>query len=367
MTGSASPRRFYLNVSNQTRYYIMCFVNGRATPPTPIIGPANDGGANGVAWATAFLVKTPTVRLYGSRLFGTMWADIALWEGPAPTQLALRGAVLTANASEPFGIGPSAGFKAAGDARPWKLAFGVRGNGTTSVGNSIWIADSVTGNVGTWQRVGPALTASEPWEAAGICPSHNPFFDEDTGLWVMIYHAYETMTLAHAAVATSPTPNGPYGNKRKVASPINSRIPFAATAVTDHATAAASPRLGEPYVLRQASPQAMEVVVPDSFEDGIVRFNRPLFGSYPSGEMAHVGSNKYDLSYIEKLPDGTYFGYVTGYGQHANTQLSEYTFEVSAPHYDGPWTPLPNGIAFSPWTAAGVGSTENPTAEIEVD
>jgi hypothetical protein len=56
-----------------------------------------------------------------------------------------------------------------------------------------------------------------------------------------------------------------------------------------------------------------------------------------------------------------WYGYWTGHGQFDEDVLSEYTFAATAPRLEGPWTVQPAGLVFSPWSAEGFRSTENPT------
>lgn len=351
---------FYLNASGGSRYTIMRFSGAFAHPTTPVIGPSNDGGAANVAWPSAFKVSVPVTRVFASRYVGSLWSSIGLWESPDGVNFTYKGAALTANASEPQGIGPSVVAHDTGDSDHWKMIYMVRGAGT-----SLALADSPTGAVGSWTRRGVVMTATETWEAAGISPSHL-FKDTDSDKWVLLYHAYETTDRAYAAMATADDVDGPYSNKTILMNPVSSRNAVTGVAkFTNHGLMAKSPILGQPHVLRQMTPPAMEVVVPVKFENGVVYFDRPVFGDYTSGELAHVATNKIDPSFVERNPDGSWRGLWTGYGQFAGV-LSEYTFEVSAPALAGPWSLSTSGLSFQPWTASGILSTENPTPIVAV-
>lgn len=352
---------FYLNASGGSRYTIGRYCDGVASPPQPVIGTANDGGAGGVAWPSAFRVNGAKTRVYASRYVSGRWSDLSLWEAPDEKNFALAGQAVTALPSEPHGIGPAAFAFAPGRTRPWVSLFTVR---NTQAGFTIGAADSISGDAGDWQRAGTALSVSESWEAYGICPSYL-FFDDVSSKWTLVYHAYETANLAHAAMATAGSPLGPFVEKTKIASPTNSRFAFVGAQGAGFATAAQAPLLGQPYVLRQALPGAMEVIVPVRYQDGVVYFDRPLIGNYPSGEMAHVAASKIDPSFVERLPDGCWRGLWTGYGQYPGV-LSEYTFEVRAASLAGPWSFADAGMAFQPWTSFGILSTENPAPLVPV-
>ena len=348
---------FYLNAHGGSRYTIGRYVGWVASPPRPVIDASNDGGASGVAWPTAFKLATGATRIFASRTNGGEWSDIAVWAAQDGIKFSFQGVALAANAAEPSGIGPSAIAYEAGDTTPWKMIYLIR---SSPIGSTFAIADSATGAAGSWVRRGVAMAATESWEAAGITPSY-VFRDTRSGKWVLLYHAYETVQRAYAAMATADNPEGPYSDKRILMAPVDSRVSVSGAAKgTNFASAPASPILGQPYVLRQADPHAMEVVVPTKYIDGTVYFDRPLIGSYSSGEMAHVATNKVDPSFVKMRADGTWYGIWTGYGQFDGV-TSEYTFEMSAPSIEGPWSVLPKGVAFEPWTPFGILSTENPT------
>lgn len=354
---AAADPIFYLNAHGGSRYTIGRYVGSVPSPTRPVIDARNDGGSTGVAWPTAFKLTNGTTRIFASRTVDGKWSDVGVWAAQDGVDFTFEGIALSANPEEPSGIGPSTLAYKAGDATPWKMIYLVR---SAPIGSTFVVADSVSGAAGTWTRRGIAMSASEPWEAAGITPSYI-FMDAGSGKWVLLYHAYETVQRAYAAMATADNPEGPYNNKRILMAPIGSRILISGGAKgTNFASVPVSPILGHPYVLRQASPLAIEVVVPTKYIDGIVYFDRPLIGSYPSGEMAHVATNKVDPSFVSMREDGTWHGIWTGYGQYDGV-TSEYTFEVSAPRVEGPWTVMSNGVAFEPWTPFGVLSTENPT------
>jgi hypothetical protein len=352
---------FFLNGSDGQHYSIMRYSkDGFAVPPSPVIGTGNSGGAMHVAWPSAFKLSSGIERVYASRYIGGKWSDIAIWDGDGES-FTLRGVALAANAAEPNGIGPAQLYYDGSDPRPYKLIYAVRnGSGT---GSRFDLADSVDGLAFTRQDT--VLTASEPFEAAGISPSH--VMQASDGTWVLTYSAYTTLASCPAVVATAATSNGPFVNKRVIMSPNGSRptVTIARRLTSTATLLSGTVALGEPHVLRAlpGGGSGMELIVALQQVDGVIYFDHPILGDYTSADLVHIAASKVDPSYIEQTADG-WRGVFTGFGHFAGV-TSEYTFAVASPSLDGPWT-ISSGIPFSPWNAATLLSAENPTPLIVV-
>lgn len=359
----AGAETFYLNANGASgKYNIVRFVDGVASPPSPIIGPlANNAGAGIVhaAWPSAFKLPNGKTRVYASRHNGSYWSDIGYWESTDGVSFALVGAALAHDATEPYGIGPSQVYFVPGEARPWHMVYVVR-NAAQS-GTVIALADSETGEAGSWTRVGTVLESSEPWEAFGVTPSF--VVESSPGTWTLFYQGYRDAMYGPAAIAQASSPKGPFTNKRVIMWPSQHEMTLNATRFADSGTVTGTVRIGDPYILRTTG--ALEVVTPVRQEGNRVWFDRPLFGTYVDGEMDHLLKNKIDPSYVQKEPDGTWSGAFTGYGVWQGV-LNEYTFRVTAPSIEGPWT-IGDGVPFSPWYPEGLSSTENPAPVVAAE
>lgn len=358
-----SGELFFLNVCCDTggsgKYRIARFgADGLQNPPTPVIHANNIGaGISGVAWPSALKVGEE-VWIYASRLGGSGWWDVGLWKSSDDGKtFSLYGATLTPDSTESAGVGPAQVFYDDSSPRPFKMIYLVRG---TPVGTKLRLADSADGQ--TWARVGDVLTASEPFEAIGVSPSW--VMKLDSGEWALYYHGYETFDKAHAVVATAASIGEQFTAKSVIYSPDGRQNPVSDGAkFTNFATVSGTVLLGQPHVLRATDSSTTEPVVPIRQIGTVVYFDRPLMASYTSATLASVIKSKVDPSYVERLADGTYAGFFTGYGQYPGV-LSEYTQRFVSPTALGPWTPAKDGFAFQPWSPASLLSTENPTAII---
>lgn len=357
MSSLAHAEVFFLNGSGvSNKYNVMRFVDGVASPPAPIIGPvAGNAGAGivHVAWPSSFKLANGKTRVFASRHNGVRWTDVAYWDSADGVAFTLGGVALAQNTPEPHGIGPSQVYYVSGEAKPWHMLYVVR-NAAQS-GTVIALADSETGEAGTWTRVGTVLESSEPWEAFGVTPSW--VIESEPGVWTLFYHGYRDAMYGPAAIAQSRSPKGPFTNKRPIVWPSQHALTITASRLANFGTVSGAVRIGEPYALRTSG--SLEVIVPVRQDGSTVWFERPLLGSYAGGEMRHILHNKIDPSYARKKHDGTWEGVFTGYGLWSGV-LNEYTFRVAAPAVEGPWT-VEAGLPFSPWLPEGLNSVENPT------
>ncbi len=359
---------FYLNANGASaRYQILRFsADGLAVPPRPVIGAHNNGGAVHVAWPSAFRLADGTVRVYGSRHDGGNWKDVCAWESADGVDFRLVGPVLNYTGNRDNDVSRARVYFARGCPRPFKMVYT---DADVPLATEISLATSNDGLV--WRRTGAVCRATESWEAAGITPS--AVFEAPGGRWVLVYHAFETLRKGHAAIAFGPSPDGPFGDKAVIMSPIESvakltgvkRLANCGTIEGDGEI-----RMGEPYVLRSLAAQALEPVVPIAREGDTLYFDRPLCTDFgPEAELRHVGFRKVDASYLWETDEG-WAGYWTGHSQFeadalseysfVADALSEYTFVATAPDLAGPWTVEPTGFAFLPWSLEGLRSTENP-------
>jgi hypothetical protein len=361
MATNAGNEFFYLNVCcDAGAYRIMRFgPDGFPDPASPVVDDRNMPAETlSVAWPSAIRVESGKVMLFGSRYVNNRWADVALWDSDDGQKFAYRGIVLASAADEPMGIGPGQVFYDASSARPFKMIYLVR---DTPVGTTLRLATSTDGN--SWEREHVVMTATEPWEKTGLAPSW--VLELSTGEWALFYNAYETVNVAHAAVATAATPAGPFTNKQRILAATQHRVAvLRGKRNSSQIRVAGELRIGEPYVLRADDGSAIEPVVPIKQTGNVVSLSRPLVGDYQSAELAHIAASKPDASFVREHPDGTFSGIFTGYG-HFDGALSEYTFRVRSPSLCGPWAIEPAGLAFHPRTPQLLSSAENPTSIIE--
>jgi hypothetical protein len=363
------PDIFFLNsccAGAGSEYRVMRLrSDGIADPATPVIHSGNwgPGGVVHVAWVSAFRL-VDRVRIYASRYLNDCWNDVAAWESfDDGRKFEFVGAVLKPARREVHGIGPAQVYHDPASARPWKMIYLVRGDQVNNVGMEFKLAASTDGLF--WRQNGTVLTASEAYEAFGISPSYVTC--RSNGEWVLFYQAYETQWLGLPVVATAPSSEGPFRNKRVIMQPdglrhLNVRGSRSRRCVTGISEIV---NIGVPHVLRRNDKTAMEVVVPVAQSGLVVHLERPLTKKYGLGELVPLTTAKIDPSYATERLDGGWDGIFTGYGLF-NDILTEYTFRVHAPCLQGPWTPQPTGLAFQLGYPETVLSLENPTPLIDV-
>lgn len=346
---------FYLNAKGASdRYHILRFTgDGLAVPPQPVIGSHNDGGAAHVAWPSALRLPNGRIRLYASRHNGARWSDVCAWESADGIGCEFIRPVLDASVNRNRTVARSRVYFVNGAARPFKMVYA---DGEAPLAKQINLATSIDGL--EWRPEGVVCQAVEPQEAAGMSPIF--VTDAGDGRWALFYQAFETLQTAHAVMAVGPSPDGPFREKSIIMSPIASAAMLTnLRRLTNSATVDGEVRLGEPYVLRSLDPPAVEPVVPIARHADLLYFDRPLCSDFGTrAELRHIGFRKANPSFVWATANG-WSGYWTGHGQFEGF-LSEYTFAANAPRLEGPWTVQPTGIVFSPWTAEGFRSTENP-------
>jgi len=352
---------FFLNASDGSRYTIMRYEGALAVPPVPVIGSSNDGGAMHTAWPSAFKLPSGTTRIYASRYFNG-WNDIAVWEATDGLTFSLRGTILTANASEPSGIGPAQVYYDAAAPAPWKMLYAVRN--ASGTGSKIDLADSTNGLA--WTRRGTVLSVTEPFENAGVSPSWVERAID--GTWILFYHTYISLTQGAAAIATAASSGGPFSTKQLIFQP--NAIAYTLTNAKQLATTgivSGTVRLNEPHLIRHMADGGSQIVLPIKQVGTTVYFDAALLADFSTGstELVHIASNKVDPSYARQFSDGSWRGIFTGYG-HWLGVMTEYTFKVEAPTLAGPWTASKGPVAFSPWNLATLKSAENPTPLVPI-
>lgn len=304
------------------------------------------------------------VRVFAERFDGTKWKDIAYWDsldGGASfgsPSVAVDAATIGAT----NGLSDPTVYYAAGDARPFKMVFGIRGASGTPT--SIGLADSTDGS--SWTYQGSVFTfGSDTWQTGGGNPSY-VFYDDAISKWVMMLNTLDSGSpqLGYGAYATSASPSGPFGTATLIASPYSTQTgTLTGSAGSSTATTnIGALRLNEPYLVWKTGQQAAEIVTPIAQSGTSVTFDLPLFDTYSSATFAHVAATHIDPSIVWKNDDGSWGGIFTAY--HAlSGALCEYTVNVTAASLDGPWTITSGEVVFSPY---GVGlhhinSTENPS------
>lgn len=351
-----STAHFYLNAKGTTgRYQIFRFgERGLAMPERPVIGAHNDGGAAHVAWPSALQLPDGRIRLYAGRHDDQFWNDLCAWESTDGVDFRFAGVVFDAAANRGRRIGRARVYFVAGSRHPFKMLYT---DALNPLAKEIALATSPDGL--RWERQGTVCGSTEAWEAAGMTATF--VVQASDNEWVLIYHAFETLRRAHAAMAVGPSPEGPFAVKAIIMSPVVSSAGVSGLRRgADHGVIDGDVRIGEPYVLRTSDSQAYEPVVPIARDAATVYFDRPVCADYPEGELRHLAYSKVNASCLWRSAEG-WTGYWTGHGQFGPTILSEYTFAVRAGALAGPWRVDPSGVAFSPWSDERCQSTENPT------
>lgn len=146
---------------------------------------------------------------------GTTWLCGFLPDGGRA--ISLYGAVLVANAAEPYGIGPGQVYYDPSTPKPFKMIYLVRN--ASGTGKRMDLAVSDDGKA--WERKGQILATSEVYEAAGFTPSGVTRAND--GTWALFYHAYTTLAQGPAVVATAPGSEGPFGNKFVILEPTTAK------------------------------------------------------------------------------------------------------------------------------------------------
>lgn len=329
------------NANDGSKYAIFEF-----TKDGDPLRPVSQGSLDGAAWASP-IVDGSNTRVYGSVLASGVWGSIHRWSSIAGAPYVDDGAVLTANASEPYGIGPGAlNF----DGTTYRLFYLIRGAGGPGV--EIALATSTDGL--TFTRQGIVYTCGS--EAPG--GASLSFACTIGSASYLLIHAYAAdLQTASSFIASAASPDGPYTFLCSAVEPSgvsgtatgsagNNFISFTGNGFTE----------GVPVVI-QASDISAQPYIPKEISGNSMWLDRPLECSPNSAPIAQITRNKVDLSYISQLADGTFEGAVTGYG--SLPVLCEYTVKVIAPAITGPWT-FAQDYLLKPYFGSGAFSTENP-------
>lgn len=301
-------------------------------------------GTSEAAWPSAITIGTTTT-VYGSELVSGVWSNIRRWTSVSGAAYTDTGAVFTAGAGEPYGIGPAT---VTYDGSLYRLFYLIRGS--TGPGTSIGLATSTTGT--SFTRVGVIYTAGT--EAPGGLAVSYACTDDSTSY--IVFHGYSTtLTSGTPYLISSTTPSGTYSSPQALLSPSAVGGTVTGTMGNAFASFTGTMTIGHPTVVNGTK---SEVYIPTETIGSTVYFDRPLDASYSATADADFVKSKADVSFIQKLADGTWTGGVTGYGQFSSV-TSEYTARITAPSVTGTWT-IGSGYLLNPYFNSGEKSTENP-------
>lgn len=347
----AGASQWYLNGKGASNNYQIWAFGDDGFPLSldPVILPPS--GVTHLAWPSA-VREGSIVRTYVSAYSGG-WNTIRLYTSPDGLSFTDQGVIFSADASEPYGVGPAYVMRDAGGPDPYVLFYLVRGAG--GPGNRIAVATSSDGI--SWTRRGSVISASLPQEADGLSMSYA--CKTQAGQYVLAYHGYYAgLTKGAALLATAAAPTSSFSGKIIAKLPDEFASVLTATAGQNTATvpAGVAVPLGIPLLISDAS---REHVIAKR-QDGVrIWLDRPLLSSHSSAALLSVAKAKVDISYVQEKPDGSWAGIATLYGPAA--LVAEYTTGVKAQSLNGPWTYDGLGFRFQPWLPSFLYSLENPT------
>jgi hypothetical protein len=352
---AGTDRIWYLNArGTSNQYAIVRFAGKHASPPRPVVAPKARG--EHVAWPSA-VNHNGKVVLFASEFRDGGWWQIVRWESSDGIAFVRVGPVMTANASERYGIGPAQVYYDPTLEPSFGMFFLIRG--MDGPGKQVAFASSADGLI--WTRQAVVLTSSAAEEDSGLSVSYACLASD--GRWALFYQAYPRQDSGVAMLARSDSPDRVFEQKKVLLRPSWSSAEIvSAHESTDFAlvTDAASIEVGVPHVLVSASGWIGELVTVTEVFDERVWFDRRLVNSYPGGALVSILSAKVDISYAQELEAG-WKGIATAYGP-IPAQFSEYTVSVvSANGLEDGWSVAPHGVAFLPSFAEGYLSSENPS------
>lgn len=329
------------NNNTGTGGYVIFEFTEKGNPLRPV------STGNQAAWPSA-IKSGSNILVYGSQFSGTQWNSIHRWISVAGAPYTDTGAVLTSDATEPNGIGPST---TTFDGTTYRIYYLVRGS--SGPGTVVKEATSTDGI--TFTRTGTVFT-SGPEAPGGISLS---YACTDSGTTYLTIHDYDsTFATAKATIASASSPDGPFSNMGTVISPSGQSGTITGTSNNNFAALSAGSSIVAGHVGVTLNGSVPDPYIATETNGSALWFDRPLSFS-PSGVVfADLAKNKVDLSFIRHLPDGTWSGGVTGYGMIPGVQ-AEYTAPVSSPAVLGPYT-IGRGYVLMPYFTSGFGSTENP-------
>ena len=351
-TSSVSAAEWYLNGrSAQNPYQIWAMgddgLPSAVTPAVPI-----SGNVANIAWPSTVQEGSVT-RIYASTYVSGKWSDVHLYTSTDGLNFSDQGIVFSANANEPYGIGPSHIMRDPDGPDPYVMYYLVRG--PSGPGSSIGVATSDDGI--TWTRRGIVVSSSLPEEAGGLSLSYA--CRDSMGDIVLVYHGYDAgLDKGVPIVATAPTPTSAFSNKTIIKTGDNFSTAFTGTAGqnTGVVSIGVTVPIGIPLL---AYGTDREPIVVLKQEGSRVWLTRPLLYSYSNASLYSMARYKVEISYIHEMPDGSWRGIATLYGP-ATGIVAEYTTSLSSPTLTVPWNYVGDGLRFTPWLSGTSYSLENP-------
>ncbi|MCA9880651.1 MAG: hypothetical protein KC442_22800 [Thermomicrobiales bacterium] len=352
LASADEPHQWFLNANGTTNTYQIFAFNDDGTPQsvTPVASP--EAPLVHLAWPSAIQVKNERW-LLASGYDGSQWGSVHRWVSTDNGPWVAKGPWLTADASEPYGLGPAHVLIDPEAPEPFSVIYLVRG--ASGPGDTIAVATSADGV--TWRRHGPILSKSLPQEAGGLTLGYA--CRDTAGQWVVWYSGYSTdLTRAAALVATGDSLLHPMVDKIVMMEGDNNSTGITANQAENTAIVGTTLKLGTPHLIIDGAHN--ELVVPVVQDDSRIWLDRPLLYQHTNATIVSMAARKVEPSYAQEQPDGSWKAIMTVYGPQPGI-FAEYTTEASAPNLNGPWTFDASGIRFSPWLNSTRYSTENPT------
>jgi hypothetical protein len=336
----ASPAFAEAYVANsygiEGRYQVFTF-SAAGVPQRRVSGPHD------AAWPSAIRVGQK-IHVFATVRRGNRWSELRRWTSRAGGGFRDEGAVFSAGPDEPHGIGPAT---VTYDGKLFRAFYLVRGKG--GPGERIGLATSVNGRV--FRKMGTVFSAADP--SGGLAVSYACTDGPESYLFLHAYGAGQMVAIS--AVATSKSPDGPYGGSRPI---------FRNSGASGALTGPAGKRVasfigliepGRPIVVLGDGPESYVV---KTVVGSVLHLDRPLTRSYQGAPFADLLRSKVDLSFVAKDKNGAWQGAVTGYGQFEGV-TSEYSAPIIGRSIIGPWKTT-RGYFVSPYFPSGKLSTENP-------
>ncbi len=348
---------WYLNgKTNNGTYKIFAFDDdGLPASINPVIH--NIAGVSDIVWPSAFK-QNGTTHVFASCQVNGKWTNIRRFTAPDELTFIDAGVAVAALPSEPAGIGPAAILHDATLAEPFVMYFTVRGTPFLNV------ACATAANIqGPWTRRGIVYTGSGTDEAGGVSVSYA--FKEGNE-YILGIHCYDAaLNIANSKIVRSTNALGTFGNKAILMQPDGFISTFQGGIRGNWGIVPAGVTfpIGIPMVCRSGANQQVNVI--EKQKGNVIWFKYPFLADYTqNATVTSFARLKADISHIEKLPDGTWTGFVTGYG--SQLIMCEYVARVASPTLTGNWQYVRDGLMFPVFYDGTVGSMENPTRCIEI-
>lgn len=315
--------------------------------PTLIISPSTP--MVGVYWPSG-------IRVGNSNYVYATYADaddvlrIGLWKSSGGSYT-FHGTVLTPNQQEIRLGAQSVLYDPLDTAAPFKMWYGAGG---VVRPNSILYATSLDGE--SWTRRATILVDNNPSAAHGL---QLDFVCRDAGVWRIFYTASaDAENRWEAFEASSSTPDAGFIRRGSILRPEGSEIAISTnvqlgTRYLETSEPSAGLVPGHPYVLSDGV-QSQRIVVEGLLGVSGFSLQSPVHVAGSGFSVRPIDMKKTGISAFYRQPDGTGYGFATGWGAFS-TVMNEYVYRVReipggferAPRMDMPFIPTGPGSQVS--------------------